>query len=141
MYFCNSFSMASALKFRVKPRINYHKRKLASRYSAAETNDICVVMLLCHLCAVYIRAKRRAYSLKLVRRHRYADSRAAYEYTAVRIPVYDSLAYRAGAVGIISAFLLVNAVILIRYAVFFKMLYYMVLQLKAVVVAAYRYRF
>ena len=83
--------MTAALEFRIQPAVHNHLCEILTDHARAESNHIRIVVLPRHLCAVGLRADRRAYALYLIRREAYADARAANQHAAVRLSACDHL--------------------------------------------------
>ena len=130
--------MSAALFRGIKEYISISESVLYTRYSAAHTKDICMVMTACHLGAKVVAYNRCANALDLVRRHGNTDSRSTAKNTKLALAADNRVCYLAGVNGIINAVLTVSAEILVSTALFVKVFFYGGYQVKAAVIASKR---
>ena len=77
--------MSAAFKFGVQKQLYHVDRKPYADDSAAEAENVRVIVSACHACGERVGTASRADALVLVRRHAHADAGAADEYAAVAL--------------------------------------------------------
>ena len=77
--------MSSAFEFGVKKQFDHVDCETGADYSAAEAENVRVIVSARHACGERVGTASRAYAFVLVCRHAHADARAADEYAAVTL--------------------------------------------------------